>query len=186
MRRNDAIKAITGCFREGYIIACNGFIGRELFNVKDSSRNFYVLGSMGLPSAIGLGLSLARPDKKIVVVTGDGNQLMSLGTLATIGKTSPKNFVQVLLDNECYETTGGQETSSSTTRFHELARSSGFKRTEYVDSLDRLETILSQSRNAEGPIFIHAKTQREKTCPPRAQIDPCKMKNRFMEALSMR
>jgi thiamine pyrophosphate-dependent acetolactate synthase large subunit-like protein len=183
MRRREAVQAVADFFKEGYIVACNGFISRELFNVKDASRNFYVLGSMGLPSAIGLGLSLARPDKKIVVITGDGNQLMSLGTLATIGKTSPKNFVEVLLDNECYETTGGQETSSSTTKFHDLARSSGFRHSEYVDSLDGLVAVLGQYLNAEGPIFIHAKIDKEKTCSPRAQIDPCKMKNRFMRAL---
>jgi sulfopyruvate decarboxylase subunit beta len=88
MRRHEAVKAITDCFKEAYIIGCNGLISRELHSIEDSPRNFYVLGSMGLPTAIGLGFSLARPDRKIVVVTGDGNQLMSLGALTTVGKTS--------------------------------------------------------------------------------------------------
>jgi thiamine pyrophosphate-dependent acetolactate synthase large subunit-like protein len=183
MRRREAVQAVADLFKEGYIVACNGFISRELFNVKEASRNFYVLGSMGLPSAIGLGLSLARPDKRIIVITGDGNQLMSLGTLATVGKTSPKNFVEVLLDNGCYETTGGQETSSSTTKFHDLARSAGFRHSEYVDSLDGLVAALEQHLNAEGPIFIHAKIEKEKACSPRTQMDPCKIKDRFMNAL---
>jgi sulfopyruvate decarboxylase subunit beta len=184
VRRREAIEAVAGCFKEGYIIACNGFISRELFSLKDGPRNFYVLGSMGLPTAIGLGVALARPDKRVVVITGDGNQLMSLGTLTTIGKTSPKNFVEVVLDNECYETTGGQETSSSSTKFRELAQSSGFRHSEYVDSLDRLATVLSKSLHAEGPVFVHAKIDKEKTRPPRAQIDPCKTKSRFMKALT--
>jgi len=184
MRRREAIEAVTGCFKEGYIIACNGFISRELFGMKDRPQNFYVLGSMGLPPAIALGVALARPDQRIIVITGDGNQLMSLGTLATIGKTSPKNFIEVVLDNECYETTGGQETSSSSIKLHELARSSGFRHSEYVASLDRLVMVLSKSLHAEGPIFIHTKIDKEKTSPPRAQVDPCKIKNRFMKALT--
>jgi thiamine pyrophosphate-dependent acetolactate synthase large subunit-like protein len=184
VRRREAIEAVTGCFKEGYVIACNGFISRELFSIEDRPQNFYVLGSMGLPPAIGLGVALARQDKIVVVITGDGNQLMSLGTLATIGKMSPKNYVEVVLDNECYETTGGQETSSSSTNFHELARSSGFKHSEYVDSLDRLVTALGRSLHSEGPILVHAKIYKEKASPPRARIDPCKTKDRFMKALT--
>jgi len=184
MRRHEAIKAITDCFKKAFFVGCNGLISRDLYAIGDSPHNFYVLGSMGLPSAIGLGIALARPDERIVVITGDGNQLMSLGTLATIGKTSPKNFVEVVLDNECYETTGGQETSSSTAKFYELAKHSGFKRSEYVDTLSRLTTALKKCMEAEGPILIHAKCEKETTNPPRAKIDPCKMKNRFMKALT--
>ena len=184
MRRHEAVKAITDCFKQAYIIGCNGLISRELHSIEDRPHNFYALGSMGIPTAIGLGLALARPDKKIVVVTGDGNQLMSLGTLTTVGKTSPKNFIEIILDNECYETTGGQETTSSTTKFHELAKNSGFKHAVRVDSLDRLTTVLHRSLKAEGPILIQAKIEKEKINPPRAQIDPCKMKNRFMKELA--
>jgi sulfopyruvate decarboxylase subunit beta len=96
VKRTEAIKAISDCFKNEYIIACNGFISRELFNLNDSPHNFYVLGSMGLPPAIGLGVALAKPDKKVLVITGDGNQLMSLGTLVTIGRTAPKNFVEII------------------------------------------------------------------------------------------
>lgn len=184
MKRREAIKAVTTCFKQGYIIACNGFISRELFDLKDRPRNFYVLGSMGLPAAIGLGISLAKQDKRVIVITGDGNLLMSLGTLATIGRTSPKNFIEIVLDNECYETTGGQETSSSSTKFHDLARSSGFRHVEYVDTLDKLTTALGHCLNSDGPVFIHAKLDKEKTPPPRAQIDPYKVKKRFMKALT--
>jgi thiamine pyrophosphate-dependent acetolactate synthase large subunit-like protein len=184
MRRHDAVKTIVNRFKEWYIIGCNGLISRELFDLGDSARNFYVLGSMGLPTAIGLGLSLARPDKRIVVITGDGNQLMSLGTLATIGKVSPKNFVEVVLDNECYETTGGQETSSSSTKFSDLARISGFRYSAYVDSLDRLSSELTRSLKTKGPTLIHAKIDKDRTCPARTQINPHKVRERFMKALA--
>jgi thiamine pyrophosphate-dependent acetolactate synthase large subunit-like protein len=97
---------------------------------------------------------------------------------------SPKNLVQVVLDNECYETTGGQETCSSSTRFHELAESSGFRITKCVDSLDGLVELLSQHGHAEGPVFVNVKISKEKTPPSRAHIDPCTIKRRFIKALA--
>jgi thiamine pyrophosphate-dependent acetolactate synthase large subunit-like protein len=184
MKRHQAIKAIADCYKNAYFIGCNGLVTRELYAINDGPHNFYVLGSMGLPPAIGLGIALAKPNKKIIVITGDGNQLMSLGTLATIGKTSPKNFVEIVLDNECYETTGGQETSSSTTKFSELAKNSGFKHSEYVDTLSRLKAVLKKYVDAAGPILIHAKVGKEKACPVRADIDPYKTKKKFMKALT--
>lgn len=183
MKRSEAIKAISDRFKNEYIIACNGFISRELFNLNDSPHNFYVLGSMGLPSAIGLGLALARPDKKVIVITGDGNQLMSLGTLVTIGKAAPENFTEIILDNECYETTGGQNTASAATKFYELASSSSFKQTKYVKSIQELRQALDNCRGSEGPILIHAKTERGEIAPARAEIDPVNTKTKFMKAL---
>lgn len=184
MKRHQAIQAITDCYKQAYFIGCNGLVTRELYAINDGPHNFYVLGSMGLPSAIGLGIALAKQDKRVVVITGDGNQLMSLGTLATIGKTSPKNLVQIVLDNECYETTGGQETSSSTTKFSELAKNSGFKHSEYVDTLSKLKAALKKYVDAEGPILIHAKVGKEKACPARTDINPYEVKKRFMKALT--
>jgi thiamine pyrophosphate-dependent acetolactate synthase large subunit-like protein len=183
VRRHDAVKAIVECFKDGYFVGCNGLISRELFDLNDGPRNFYVLGSMGLPTSIGLGLAMAKPEKRIVVVTGDGNQLMSLGTLATVGWVSPKNFVEVVLDNECYETTGGQETSSSTTRFSDLARVSGFKNAAFVESLDEFKAVLAKSKKTVGPILIHVKVETDKSSPSRSQINPCYVKERFMKAL---
>lgn len=130
----------------------------------------------GVASRDSLGVALAKPDNIIIVISGDGNQLMSLGTLATIGRMSTKSLIEVVPDNECNETTGRQETSSSSVKFHGSALSSGFKSSEYVDSLDKLGTILSKSLRSERSIFAHAKIDKEKTSPPRAQIDPLRTK----------
>ncbi len=183
MKRNEAIRAVCDCFEDAFVVACNGFISRDLFNLHDSPRNFYVLGSMGLPSAIGLGIALAKPNKKIIILTGDGNQLMSLGTLVTIGKAAPKNFIEIILDNECYETTGGQQTSSSATNFSELASSSSFKQAEHVETIEELTRALGKVRKSEGPILIHARTERGNRPPPRAEIDPVKTRDKFMKTL---
>ena len=183
MKRTEAIRAISDRFQDDFIVACNGYISRELFNLHHSDHNFYVLGSMGLPSSIGLGLTIARPDKKIIVVTGDGNQLMSLGTMVTIGKLSPRNFIEIVLDNECYETTGGQGTSSSAARFDKLALSSSFRRTIYALSLREFLEALAECTRCEGPILVHAKIEKGDATPPRAKIDPVKTKTEFMRAL---
>ena len=184
MKRYEAIKAIVESLKDEYVIACNGMISRELFAIKDRARNFYMLGSMGLASAIGLGVALAKPDKKVIILVGDGNMLMALGTLATIGKTSPKNIIHVVLDNECHESTGGQETASSVTKLDIIACSSGFINSESVNSLDDLKEKIAQLLVTEGPSFLHIKVDKESANVPRVSIDPIKIKNRFMKALT--
>lgn len=182
MRRYDAVNAIVECLKKEYIIACNGMISRELFT-KDRAKNFYMLGSMGLASAIGLGVSLAKTNKKIIIIAGDGNILMSLGTLATIGKTSPKNLIHIVLDNECHESTGGQETSSSITKLAIIASSSGFANSESVDSTEMLKKFLTKLLCLEGPSFIHVKVNKERVEVPRVNLTPPEIKDRFMKEL---
>ena len=101
MNRKDAIK-------DDPIISANGFISRELFNAYEKNSNFYMIGSMGLASSIGLGVSLKNPKKLIYVFDGDGNILMNLGSMTTIGKLKPKNLVHIIFDNQIHESTGGQ------------------------------------------------------------------------------
>jgi len=184
MRRYDAIKAIVKCLKDECIVACNGMISRELFAVGDRPGNFYMLGSMGLASAIGLGIALAKPVKKVIVLVGDGNLLMSLGTLCTIGKTAPKNFIQIVLDNECHESTGGQETASSTTHFRVIASSSGFVRSEDVDSIHQLRDVVKGCLISDGPAFVHAKISMEKVNVPRLSLEPLEIKERLAKELT--
>ena len=84
------------------IISANGFISRDLFEVCDKNSNFYMIGSMGLASSIGLGLALQNPKKTIYVFDGDGNILMNLGSLTTISKSKPKNFIHIIFDNSSH------------------------------------------------------------------------------------
>jgi sulfopyruvate decarboxylase beta subunit len=184
LKRSDAVKAIVECLNEEFVIACNGMISRELFSIRDRPSNFYMLGSMGLASAIGLGVAIARPDKKIIVLVGDGNMLMSLGTLATIGKVSPKNLIHIVLDNECHESTGGQDTASSVTKLDVIARSSGFNNSQYVESMEGLKKVLKRLLNTNGPSFVHAKINKERVDAPRVSIKPVEIKDRFMKELA--
>ena len=95
------------------IVASLGHPAYDLFAAGDRPANFYTWGSMGLASSIGLGLALAQPDRRVYVVDGDGSLLMNLGSLATIGWKQPANLVLIVLDNERYATTGGQDTATA-------------------------------------------------------------------------
>ena len=112
MKRIDAIAIIAeeAKSQDALLIGNIGYPSRELCAVGDRPSNFYMLGSMGLASSIGLGLALARPDKRVIAIDGDGAVLMNLGSLATIADQDPKNYLLVILDNGCYGSTGSQPT----------------------------------------------------------------------------
>ncbi len=94
------------------VIATTGYTGRELFALADRPGHFYMVGSMGCAPALGLGLSLARPDLRVVVIDGDGAALMRMGNFASVGAHGRGNLLHILLDNQVHESTGGQATLS--------------------------------------------------------------------------
>jgi sulfopyruvate decarboxylase subunit beta len=115
LKRIDAIAIIAeeSESQDALLIGNIGYPSRELYAVGDRPSNFYMLGSMGLASSIGLGLALARPDRRVIAIDGDGAVLMNLGSLATIADQDPKNYLLVILDNGCYGSTGSQPTCTS-------------------------------------------------------------------------
>jgi sulfopyruvate decarboxylase subunit beta len=183
MKRHEALKVISDCITNEFVVVCNGMISREFHAIKDRNRNFYMLGSMGLAPAIGLGVALSKPDKKVVSLLGDGNMLMSLGTLATIGKTSPKNLTLVVIDNGCHESTGGQETASNVTAFDAIAASSGIGKTARVDSIEGLSSTLKTFLTENGPSLINARVEKGRVDAPRIRVTPVEMRDRFTSEL---
>ncbi len=113
IRKMAIAVAISQIEYDDQIISANGFISRDLFTTIDKASNFYMIGSMGLASSIGLGVALKNPKKKIFVFDGDGNILINLGSLTTIGSLKPKNLVHVIFDNSVHESTGSQPTNSN-------------------------------------------------------------------------
>ena len=99
------------------MIATTGYTGRELYALDDRPCQLYMVGSMGCAVSLGLGLAVARPDRRIVVIDGDGAALMRLGALTTIGTERPPNLLHLLLDNGMHESTGGQATVSRNVDF---------------------------------------------------------------------
>lgn len=115
LRRIEAISIIAReADSQGALLVGNiGYPSRELFAVGDRSSNFYMLGSMGLASSIGLGLALALPKRWVIAIDGDGSVLMNLGTLATLADQDPDNYLLIILDNGCYGSTGSQPTCTA-------------------------------------------------------------------------
>src|SRR5258708_40265370 len=113
MTRLEATKIVVELAHDAVIVASLGHPAYDLFAAGDRPRNFYTWGSMGVASSIGLGLALARPDVRVIVLDGDGSLLMNLGSLATIGMYAPGNLVVVAMDNEEYATTGAQQTPTT-------------------------------------------------------------------------
>lgn len=145
MKRIEAISLAAQAARaQDALIICNiGYPSRELFSVDDRPENFYMLGSMGLASSIGLGLALAGaqagPKRKVMVLDGDGSVLMNLGTFATIAHYAPKNYLLVILDNCCYGSTGSQPTCTHLgTDLFALAKAAGVRDVKKVDQADDL------------------------------------------------
>jgi len=141
MKRIEAIAlaAESAQSQNALLISNIGFPSRELYSVCDRQENFYMLGSMGLASSIGLGLALAKPKRKVIVLDGDGSVLMNLGTLATIALHGRRNLLLVILDNCCYGSTGSQPTCTHLgTDLFALAKAAGVRDVKKVDQADDL------------------------------------------------
>jgi thiamine pyrophosphate-dependent acetolactate synthase large subunit-like protein len=120
MKRIEAIRKIMEQVTNEVVVSSTGMISRELFAVKDRPRNFYMQGSMGSALAIGLGVAI-NSRHNVIVISGDAETLMSLGTLALHRKLNPKNLKHYVLDNCCHSSTGGQPTCSNCIDFTKLA-----------------------------------------------------------------
>ena len=141
MKRIEAIAlAANHAQHENALLICNiGYPSRELFATNDRPENFYMLGSMGLASSIGLGLALARFDRQVIVLDGDGSVLMNLGTLATIAHAATRNYLLVILDNCCYGSTGSQPTCTfKGTDLVAMALAAGVEKVKAVSSAEEL------------------------------------------------
>jgi phosphonopyruvate decarboxylase len=153
LTRKRAIAVIDGWLTAQYVVGTTGYIARELFGARDRDRNFYMQGSMGHAAAIGLGLALGRPDRKVVVLDGDGALLMHLGILSTIGAAGAPNLTHVVLDNGAYESTGGQRTTSGSTRLEEIALACGYGDAAVAGDEDELRLALA-GRGRPGPRLV--------------------------------
>ena len=120
--RARAMAALLEWLTDQPVIICNGFPSREAQKIADRPTHFYMIGSMGSAAAIALGVALAKPNKHVIVFDGDGNVLMGMGTLATVGALKPKNFIHVVFDNEVYGTTGNQPTISNVVPLEKVAK----------------------------------------------------------------
>ncbi len=177
-RRIDAIKKIVGQLKDELVICNIGFPSRELYAVKDSSNHFYMLGSMGMASSIGLGLALAQ-ERKVIVLDGDGSLLMNLGSLVTIFSQNPENLILAVLDNECYGSTGSQCSYASAVNLSVVAEAVGFKNIFFFQD----EIDLSEVLDVNEPCFVHVKVKKGNANVPVIDMEPEDIKIRFIKEI---
>jgi thiamine pyrophosphate-dependent acetolactate synthase large subunit-like protein len=151
----DALARLVPHLRGGDVcIHANGYISRAGHAARDTERCFYMIGSMGLASSIGLGIALAEPAERVVVLDGDGNVLMNSGTLCTIAASAPANFRHVCFDNGAHASTGGQRTITDHIRLDELARAAGYRWVARVETPEALDTAVPGFLDEAGPAFL--------------------------------
>lgn len=181
--RAQAMAAILELLGDQPVIICNGFPSREAFKIADRPSHFYMIGSMGVAAAIGLGVALSKPDKQVVVFDGDGNVLMGMGTLATIGFLKPKNFVHVVFDNEVYGSTGNQPTISNVVRLEQVAKASGYVNVERVREREDIVYEFKDLLKRDGPSMLLVKVNELAEDAGRVLLEPPEITQRFMKAI---
>jgi thiamine pyrophosphate-dependent acetolactate synthase large subunit-like protein len=151
----------------------------------DHPLNFYLWGAMGGTAMIGLGLALARPDRRVAVLTGDGDMLMGLGSLATIGVKQPKNLVIVVLDNAHYGETGMQASHThSGIDLVATALACRFKQARAVSRIEQAAEVRALLHAGDGPILVNAQISQEDVPRVLPLRDGHAIKQRFIEALN--
>lgn len=180
MKRSDVIGEIIKL--DGLIISNIGHPSRELYAGQDSSRNFYMLGSMGLASSIGLGVALGQK-RRVFVIEGDGSLLMNLGTLVTIAHHAPPNYCLVVIDNRAYGSTGNQPTyTAGKSDLAKIAKGAGNRNVIKVKSVSALRSVFKKYQNKS--LVIIAKTDQIAAAPPLIPYSPKFIKDRFMKEIN--
>jgi sulfopyruvate decarboxylase subunit beta len=160
MRRADATRVVLEAVEnDRLVVVCNGMIGREAFTARDREANFYMIGSMGLALSIGMGVALARPDRRVLVLDGDGNVLMASGVLMSVAAAGLTNLHHVVLDNEAHGSTGDQKTISDRVALEQVARASGYAWAERVPA-EGLAAALPAFLARVGPAMLLAKVEK--------------------------
>jgi len=184
LRRRQVVEILLKERNHLLVVAGLGSTAWDITAAGDSPLNFPLWGAMGNAAMIGLGLALAQPARRVLVITGDGEMLMGLGSLATIGVQRPANLSVVVIDNERYGETGRQAThTASGINLAKVAQACGFPVARQVRDLAKLAALRRAIHATPGPVFAQVKVRAEKlplVLPPR---DGNLLKSRFRKAL---
>ena len=154
----DVFKAFEP-YRGNAIVSVNGTSGKHWRDYTgNENRDITLGGAMGHNISATFGLALGLPDEKVVMFDSEGALLMNLGVLASIAGKKPKNFYHILMDNECYATTGGQPVpNSDLIDYTMLAKGAGYASTHHFEDLEEFTTSIEAILNEEGPVFVSIK-----------------------------
>ena len=179
----DVFRVLLESLADEALIVANGYLSRRAFHCRDRSTTFYMVGSMGLASSIGLGVALARPERRVVVVDGDGNLLMSLGALAMIANSDAKNLIHILIDNQEYASTGGQR-GVAMAEWPKLALAAGYYSAFQLTEELQLRLALQQTSKQPGPAFLQVEVSTGIETSPRVGRQPEEIAITFKNSLA--
>jgi sulfopyruvate decarboxylase subunit beta len=186
MKRLDCLKAIYPQLEDCAVVTIMGAVAAELYSLGHRPNFFYLEHAMGLASSIGLGSALSQPDRKVVVLDGDGSVLMNLGGLTTLARSRPNNLVHVIFDNETLLSVGGgapggyqwfTTATSSGTDLAAIAKAAGFPRAQLVRELGDFEEAALDAIKGDQLTCIVAKVDAE--MPKSFLMDVHMLENRF-------
>jgi thiamine pyrophosphate-dependent acetolactate synthase large subunit-like protein len=159
LERRSVVGSLLAERKEAIVVGGLGASTYDIAAAGDHDRNFYLWGAMGGAVMIGLGVALAQPDLPVVVITGDGEMLMGMGSLATVGRQKPGNLTIVVLDNEVYGETGGQAShTAATVDLVGVARNCGIADSRAIATMAEIEAFAASMHDvASGPRFASIK-----------------------------
>jgi phosphonopyruvate decarboxylase len=185
--RRAFVARLLAAAPDALVVTGLGSAAYDVYAAGDRDLNYYLWGAMGGATSLGLGLALAQPDKSVLVITGDGEQLMGIGSLGTIGVKQPKNLTVVVLDNGHFGETGMQRSHSSLgANLVAVAQGFGIRDAFTADGLDDCDEIARRVLAREGTTFAQVFIEADE--PPRAlpPRDGPFIKNRFRSALGLK
>lgn len=184
LNRRDVVSRLLRDRGNAFAVSSLGNPTFDLSAAGDTPLNFYLWGAMGGAAMIGLGMAIAQPDRKVVVIVGDGEMMMALGSLATIACEKQRNLILIVLNNEHYAETGMQPAHAGRgVRLGVVAQGAGFEDITLVDDLDGLERLADRLYQSNGPLFAEIKITTEPcavSLPPR---DGALLRSRFRQAV---
>ena len=184
MNRYELIETLVPVLKDTLVVCNIGIPSQELFSIRDRENHFYMLGSMGLCSSIGLGLALTT-NKSVVSLEGDGALLMNLGTLATIGNRASENLILLVIDNGSYGSTGAQATyTSEATSLAAVARGGGCQNVVECSGEDTARALVD-ALGAKQPSVIISKVVPGNRPLPVVPLHPIVLRERFKKAIQM-
>lgn len=183
MKRLDCLKAISDKVGDALVVCSAGGATTEWYHVHPSEGNFRSR-TLGLVSSIGLGLALALPHRKVIVLDGDGSALMNLCGLPTAAFAAPGNLIHIVFDNQVYESSAASITATAgPTDLVAVARGAGFPRALWANSVDEFLRAVTQALAGNELTFIGVRVEHGRTDPPPIVIDDTENKYRFMRHL---
>ncbi len=184
LRRRPTVARILAPRGDSLIVTGLGSTTWDTFAAGDHELNFYTWGGMGGAAMVGLGLAISQPRRRVLVITGDGEMLMGMGSLATIGVQKPGNLAVVVIDNERYGETGQQTTHTHHgVELASIALATGFRDAITAYTRAQLNDAIDLIYDSQGPVFALVKVRPDSEPLTLPERDGPYLKSRFRQAL---